>query len=447
MKKLLSIILAVSVMMSVFCVVPVSAAVTYGTHTYPYMYEDFSTETTFLAPTETNKFNQTWDTAEGHNAPGSLKLEQTHVSANNSTIYAVSGTAFGGNALLQKGDKVEMRFWIKLSQALNPSYSKITLIVWVYHPDTGASDRRKQVSIQLDEDNLDWQQVTATVDFSDWKDSSGNAWTNTVTRIQKVSFCSGNTSNANHLAGEDKNTVGRTNPVFWIDDFELKAYRPADADVTLVSGATAFGEAVEGSKIDLKYTYGGAGTDKSVYRLLADNKVVDVFKAGEEIIVPATAVGKALKVEIIPFEEYTADVSETTYTGYYSDDIVTVNVVKEKEIVHALGASTPQVSYSTKAKITNNNPNGTAINAVLVLVCYAADGSVVDWGQAAVKSPATVGSSGDDPITVTVTAPEGGFKATVDYCVSYLLDCGEATAPTIFNTTLCEITSEVDSRS
>ncbi len=187
MKKLLSIILACAMIMSLFCVVPASAAV-YSNATLPYFFSDFENDTTVL-PGAT----LTTDATHG----GVAKIATT---ASSPTDIEINSSAYGQGAHLAydfvAGDQLTVSFWLKLSKPLTEG-AAMRVLFW------DANTTYSAVNLYIpDYTSTDWQYVSLVQSMGAF---------NAV----KANFRTG--LNNNNVAADDSYEVD-----YYIDNFEMK---------------------------------------------------------------------------------------------------------------------------------------------------------------------------------------------------------------------------------
>ncbi len=98
-------------------------------------------------------------------------------------------------------------------------------------------------------------------------------------------------------------------------------------------------------------------------------------------------------------------------------------------------AFTPGVGAEATATITiaNNRTTGDSVNAVLLVALFDENGALVNYGQLAI-----VVAAGEDASTVNLTVADAEGEATT--AKAFVWDCGDSAAPTIFNSTMRELT-------
>ena len=206
MKKFLSIILAVTMIMSLICVVP-AQALEFSNVKLPYAFVDFEDgKTIFL---------------EGNNPPYSSAVVDSGDEARGKVAeITVKGSANGGpgtklpSANIGIGDKITISAWVKSAQALK-SKARLSLIFFPTVTE-GNVTSYKCWPVDFDKNNTDWQYVTATI-VADWAGSTGT-----------ISYRWGDTGGLNYSAAdtpanEETGAEAVINDrTYWVDNFELK---------------------------------------------------------------------------------------------------------------------------------------------------------------------------------------------------------------------------------
>ena len=199
MKKLLSMILACAMVMSLFCAVPVSAAVTAGEYRLPYVFEDFETGTTPFGNDHADNTSEIVDS--GVAARGNVAQITTVGAANEGPTLEIPA----GN--VANGDTITVSMWIKSNVALTKG--EFSVIMWPGAAVTGANDW-KVLTLSFDKTSTDWQHVSQTFKL-DFTGSTG-----------EIQYRMGGGSGLNFAAGETASSETLTDRVYQIDDFEIK---------------------------------------------------------------------------------------------------------------------------------------------------------------------------------------------------------------------------------
>ena len=186
MKKLLSITLAVALVMSLFCVVPVSAA-DYADFKLPYAFADFEDGKTVFGGRSDGKYtSEVVDDATRGGKVTQITVDDT-VNGYQGNIY--DSTGYTVKPSIAVGDEITVSMWIKTNAVLSKGQFSLYF-------------NSNYLLYEFDKDNTDWQYVTSTV-TSEFE-VSGVA----------CSYRFG-TSTPNKVDGD-------TNPIYLIDDFEIK---------------------------------------------------------------------------------------------------------------------------------------------------------------------------------------------------------------------------------
>lgn len=195
MKKLLSIILACAMVMSLLCVVPVSAAeaVVYSSAKLPYFFSDFENGVTALPGKPIVEDDERGDVA----CISTVDEEVTDVEIA-SNAYEECHIAYN----FEEGDYVTASFWLRLSEPLSQKNeslpSTIRILLW---------SEGTHVSLYChipDPTSTEWQYVSAATCFSE------------AFELQKINFRTG--ANKNNVTAED----GTTDVSYYIDNLEIK---------------------------------------------------------------------------------------------------------------------------------------------------------------------------------------------------------------------------------
>ena len=213
MKKLLSIILAIAMIMSLFCVVPASAA--NATVEFPYVLVDFEDGNTVFK--------------EGNNPVFDLEIVDSGVAARGKVQKCVvSGSTNGGpgtslpSATIGIGDKITLSAWIKSEQVLKSANLSLIFYPAEVEGTTGATYSYTSWVLPFDKDNTDWQYVTTTI-TSDWEGTTG-AFSYRWGTTGGLNFSAADKA-ADPEAGTEAVINDRT---YYIDDFAIKVEK-ADA--------------------------------------------------------------------------------------------------------------------------------------------------------------------------------------------------------------------------
>lgn len=193
MKKVLSMILAIAMIMSLFCAIPVTAAesVQYSSAKLPYFFCDFENNITALPGGTVNVEEE----GRGYVA----KLSATQSSGDveiASNVYDKCHINYN----LTAGDHISVGMWIKLSKPLKAG-STIRLLFW---DDALAPTTQKSVYANIPD-------VTST----DWQYASGMEVFGSDYTFGKISFRVGN--NTNNQAADDTYEID-----YLIDELEIK---------------------------------------------------------------------------------------------------------------------------------------------------------------------------------------------------------------------------------
>lgn len=234
MKKFLSIILAVAMIMSLFCMVSVSAASpAAGVYKAPYWFEDFENGTSPFAEKVATTNNPLTYTSE--------VLDTGDESRGMAAKMVVSGSVNDGASVqgedsisVKVGDVITLSAWIKSEQALA---SKARLSFIFYPAETEGVVRGYHYwALDFDKNNTDWQYVTTTV-VADWAGETGN-----------ISYRWGDTGGLNYSAADTEGAVN--DRTYWVDDFELKIERPVVEEKAYPYSEVASVTPIDGSSWD-----------------------------------------------------------------------------------------------------------------------------------------------------------------------------------------------------
>ena len=213
MKKLLSITLAVAMIMSLFCVVPASAA--NATVEFPYVLVDFEDGNTIFY--------------EGNNPPYNLEIVDSGIAARGKVQkIVVGGSANGGpgtslpSATIGIGDKITFSAWIKSEQVLKSANLSLIFYPTEVEGTTGKVYSYTQWSLPFDKNNTDWQYVTTTI-TADWEGTTG-AFSYRWGTTGGLNFSAADVA-ADPEAGTEAVINDRT---YYVDDFAIKVEK-ADA--------------------------------------------------------------------------------------------------------------------------------------------------------------------------------------------------------------------------
>lgn len=215
MKKFLSIILAVTMIMSLFCVVPASADA--GTASYFfYAFEDGVGKIGYSDNHQTS-------VVEG-GANGSAYATQIDVI----TTSAGSGISGVKNLAVEAGDILRGSMWMKLPEAQAADSKGIaSLILW---GNTDTADGKtgkieggtyKFIGTKFDTQSTDWQKVTWEYKFKEDHVSGGEYGT-----IKSMEL------RMNQNGGGNKTAEGGVDCQYLVDDLELKIVRPYTVEET-----------------------------------------------------------------------------------------------------------------------------------------------------------------------------------------------------------------------
>jgi len=211
----------------------------------------------------------------------------------------------------------------------------------------------------------------------------------------------------------------------YIDALELEC--SADDNYPLVKNAVAFGEAIEGSEVNLEYDFlvASGATDASVIKLMVNGSTpacAAIFKAGERIIVPQGLQGKDLYIDILPM-------SSEKGIG----DTVTVNVLPEYEYDFSLGDFSPEGDITANISIVSNNTNSSEIKALLAVVLYDSDNGIIKYSTKPVTC--TAGGTADESLTVTGVVEDVKLPPVVK-AKAYLWAVDDIESANVFNTNM-----------
>ncbi len=210
MKKLLSMILAVAMVMSLFCAVPAGAASTPVEHSFPYIIENFEDgDVSFFGETE-NRVpgeKEAIATAAGEGYAASENAAKITYKGNANTIgnylYNSDGSYITGKA--KKGETFTASFWMKSEQKLNAT--NLLLVLWA-----PGNYWRHNAQVTFDGTNNGWQKVTMSYTYAVDAD------------IERIELRFGNTGATNRVV-DAEGTPTDENRVYYVDDFEMQISR------------------------------------------------------------------------------------------------------------------------------------------------------------------------------------------------------------------------------
>ena len=209
-------LLALTLIMSLFCAVPVSAENTFGAYEFPYVYENFESDTTPF-DISSGKYDSTVvDTGDiSHGKAAQITVKGT-TNGGASMRTMASGTKKSLAAEVEIGDKITVSMWLKSNVKLKSANFSI-----ICYPDRNAANFAGTLSgngyhsfaVPFDKDSTDWQYVTKT-------------FTSTFTGDTKaLEYRFGTTGGLNYAQGEA--STGAVDRIYLIDNFEIMIEKPA----------------------------------------------------------------------------------------------------------------------------------------------------------------------------------------------------------------------------
>lgn len=288
MKKLLSITLAVAMVMSLFCVVPASAASpAAGVYKAPYWFEDFENGTSPFAEKVATEKNPVAYTSEvvSTGDPERGMVAKMVVSGSTNDGGGIQGES---SISIKVGDKITMSAWIKSEQTLNKG--ELSLI---FFPSVGGY---KCWTLDFDKNNTDWQYVTKTI-TADWEGTTGG-----------ISYRWGNTGGLNFSTADVKaDAEAGTEAVindrtYYVDNFELKIERPV-VEERAYSGCDVVSLTAED------------GSTWNNIEILQKGSTDTFSVASETITVPATEEGGEATTETNTFLRHTHTAAAPIWYG------------------------------------------------------------------------------------------------------------------------------------
>ncbi len=207
MKKLLSMILACAMVMSLFCAIPAGAADASVEHSFPYIIETFEDgDVSFLGASTDDRLipgeleSVVTAAGEGYGASeNAAKVTYIGSGTNNNVIgnYLYNSNGEKITVSAKKGDVFTATFWMKSEQ--NLAATNILLVLW--------SDTywKNNAQVTFDGANKGWQKVTMSYTFpADYE-------------VDTIELRFGNTGKSNLDA--DDSSADR---VYLVDNFEMK---------------------------------------------------------------------------------------------------------------------------------------------------------------------------------------------------------------------------------
>lgn len=452
-KKYLSMTMVLTLLVSVFVCVPANAA----SHTDPYMYycdfNDSETANAFFA--SAGNTNVTDSIIDGFG--GSAGAFQRSVNLNTApAAYLIPvNDSFAPDLF---SGKIRVSFWFKIDPSVGALLPTSNLST--FHPRfyVGGKELQANTYTKTGWDNAalnrgEWVFIEMTSNANGSFAGYNLQSTDTI----KLQFRFNGVSNSANRGWTNTNCIA-----FAIDDFKIEkvvdsynstnTYAYPWADNLAVSGY-----AIEGSELSLSYNYGTNDQAKtegtSHIRVLREtaagsNKfaVIKEFtgNASQSFNYTLTNdwVGKKLKMEVTPVA------IDGTYGATYST--VVGPIAKSFEASSSIGAFTPihdavtdtyTYSITGTSSIINNKADGSALNAVLIVVLKDTEGEIVKWSQEPVtvaNTAATAATATATADTCTVTASAAEYARAVK-AECYIWNCGDNTSPTIFNTDMSEL--------
>ena len=282
MKKLLSLLLATVLVMSLFGGISVSAADTVGTK---YYFQDFEDCTVGDKATNVGVGSSMMPSLESNAvcADGNGKAVQIKVSKNSayheSRIGGATAWTIDANETLVVSGKI-----------------KFTSL---------ASQQSSTGSIRVIGNSTIENKITyVTPDIGVWQDFSISYLNDTGSRITM--------NNSSYYL--TLRIWAPRNSVYLLDDLEIKVVKHGNStQAPVISNAKAY---INGTDVVYSYDFASSGTDKSIIKLKDGNKVLSSYTYGETITVPdAYKSSEDLNLEIVPIDSnsniamYDVDVS------------------------------------------------------------------------------------------------------------------------------------------
>ncbi|MBQ3118672.1 MAG: hypothetical protein IJC10_02770 [Clostridia bacterium] len=372
MKKFLSIILATAMIMTIFCAVPASAedAPAPVVNDWPYYLNNVENGEARLRVRDGG--GATAEAVDG-GAFGSKKAIKCTLGTNNAPFCLTktdSSMIYGNDNIVYAGDTVKFSAYVKIpyayqtgnftfmmhfdsNQTATPGVAT-TLSGGGYY---GSVEGQKGDCLTFDPTKVDvWQKIQVS-------------YTAPVTRAINGDYFGlwFRFGSYDYVNTPVDTTI--PNPVFYLDDIEFEISRASDSKPA-VTATAAFGEAVAGSEIDLRYTETNltAENNTSIVKLMAGDNTgkacVATYLLGDTITVPENAAGKKLSLEIVPI----SGTGKTRLIG----DTVSINVVKKIDYDHKdiVTATTDVTTATAQIDLTINDSAADPIYGVIIILAY-----------------------------------------------------------------------------
>jgi|GEM_PF-6033868 len=433
MKKILSMILALAMVMSLFCAVPVNAADT--GFVLPYFCYDFND----MQANAQSNYGDTvgsWsskDFIEGIAGGKALYMEGNDISF----TLNINTPAF-----MATEEEFKISFWLKLDaensetlpQALELTYTAEGKGSTNFEIATQATERNAGKWVYYENASLTWN----------GKVRRGISRYDTVTNSAGVplvmSFPLGDKVAIDDFCIEPVRTPLASAPV------DAHPY-PYVTDYDMVeSGTSTTATPIEGRTVSINYTAATAADGDSVNtvvtRVMLETEagsdkygtyatIIDADASGsEEFTIPRGFLGRKIKISVQPF-------STNGVVGAHYEKVIgaITNEINAQVTVGAYNSMTS--SFTTTYSLENNKVDGTDVRAIMFAMFYAQDGTMVGCAE----HPIVVANGSavpDGTFTATYTASDVNLPAptTAKLFFWYTAD-GED--PSVFNTTMEEI--------
>lgn len=375
MKKFLSIILATAMIMTIFCAVPASAedAPAPVVNDWPYYLNNVENGEARLRVRDGGGATAT--TVDG-GAFGSKKAIKCTLVGSTNAAFAIlkdtnsSNMIYGNDNIVYAGDTVKFSAYVKIPYAYQAG--NFTFMMYFDKNQTATPGVATTLSggghygsvagqngdcLTFDPTKVDvWQKIQVS-------------YTAPVTRAINGSYYGLWFRFGSYSAVNKPVDTTKTNYDFYLDDIEFEIIRASDSKPA-VTATAAFGEAVAGSEIDLRYTETNltAENNTSIVKLMAGDNTgkacVATYLLGDTITVPENAAGKKLSLEIVPI----SGTGKTRLIG----DTVSINVVKKIDYDHKdiVTATTDVTTATAQIDLTINDSAADPIYGVIIILAY-----------------------------------------------------------------------------
>ena len=404
MKKILSFMLALGMMLSMMSIVPAQAAnVDAG---YPYLAYSFDSATDVPTYADKGAYNITWTDKEGvAGSAGSMYFEMTGDSGDAKMTIA--------NPDILMNNKVKISYWVKLDTAkCKVKDSGFRNILWgATEAHTKSYMFRWNGKAEKDVNSGEWTYYEYVIDNWDGYmiDRSPLDKEEPVTlsmRIGGAAFSSSGTKTDALASG--------TNIAYWLDDFKIEPVGATAASAPTVSEMTVSDALILGQKVDFtyKFTAGNAGTEGAtmirVRKVLANGESTTVSfesvttKGSYTIELTEDLKDTNIEIDVIPVEQAAGG------KVYGAPVTFKAGAVLPEQNVEASLEQTDATTVKASINVTNNVKD-TTVKLFMVAVAYDEDGRAARYE---VKPLTVATESGTQTFTISVAAKEGFGKIT-----------------------------------